>query len=394
MIGLVAKRKPTVKIADEQNRYGILISARNEETVIPHLIKSITRQKFPQENLTIFVVADNCTDHTATCALSAGAIVYTRQSTTQIGKGYALDFLIKQIENDYKLDTFKGFFIFDADNLLDEHYIAEMNKLINTGYPILTSYRNSKNYGSNWISAGYALWFLREAKFLNGVRMWLGTGCAISGTGFFVSTKIIQENGGWPFHLLTEDIEFSVYSAIKGNRIGYCETAIFYDEQPETFAQSWKQRMRWTKGFYQVFGKHGLSLIKSMLLERNFFAFDMFMTVLPGMVITAVTMSLNVLIILIGYSSGVDVFPVLRLFVSSLITFYLLLFTVGLVTTTTEWHRIHCPKWLKVLYLFTFPIFMMTYMPIAIVAMFVKVQWKPISHTSTKTLTEIRNITT
>ena len=57
-------------------------------------------------------------------------------------------------------------FVFDADNLLDENFISEMNKTFSQGYKIITSYRNSKNYDANWISAGYSLWFLRESQFL------------------------------------------------------------------------------------------------------------------------------------------------------------------------------------------------------------------------------------
>lgn len=54
--------------------------------------------------------------------------------------------------------------VFDADNLLSEDYISRMNETFSDGYRIITSYRNSKNYGDNWISAGYALWFLRRGK--------------------------------------------------------------------------------------------------------------------------------------------------------------------------------------------------------------------------------------
>ena len=355
------------------------------------MIDSIKNQSYDKDKLTIFVVADNCTDNTATIALSAGAVAFKRKNTTHIGKGYALDFLIKQIDADYGLETFTGFFVFDADNLLDENYIAEMNNLISQGYSILTSYRNSKNYATNWISAGYSLWFLREARFLNGSRMSLKTGCAISGTGFFLATSVLRENQGWPFHLLTEDIEFSVDQAIRGNTIGYCSTAIFYDEQPETFSQSWKQRMRWTKGFYQVFGKYGLPLTKAIIFKRNFQAYDMLMTVFPGMIITSLSMTVNLLVVVVGYLLGIEVAPILSVFLLSLATFYTLLFTLGLVTVVSEWARIHCATKLKIVYLFTFPLFMLTYMPMAIPAMFSNVGWQPIRHTSTKTLSDVRN---
>ena len=36
-------------------------------------------------------------------------------------------------------------------------------------------------------------------------------------------------------------------------RIAYRPTAMLYDEQPITFRDSWNQRFRWAKGFYQVF---------------------------------------------------------------------------------------------------------------------------------------------
>ena len=49
-------------------KYGILISARNESLVIGNLINSLKKQTYDSEYLTIFVVADNCTDNTAEIA--------------------------------------------------------------------------------------------------------------------------------------------------------------------------------------------------------------------------------------------------------------------------------------------------------------------------------------
>ena len=74
------------------------------------------------------------------------------------------------------------------------------------GNDAITSYRNTKNYGDNWISSGYGLWFLRESMYLNYARNKVGASAAISGTGFFFSNEVLKDIGGWPFHLLTEDI--------------------------------------------------------------------------------------------------------------------------------------------------------------------------------------------
>ena len=43
-----------------------------------------------------------------------------------------------------------------------------------------------------------------------------GTSCAVSGTGFLFSRAVLEETGPWPFHLLTEDIEFSIHEILQG----------------------------------------------------------------------------------------------------------------------------------------------------------------------------------
>jgi hypothetical protein len=66
------------------------------------------------------------------------------------------------------------------------------------------------------------------------------------------------------------------------------------------------------------------------------------------------------------------------------------LFFFGLVTLITEWKQIHCGAGKKVLYLFTFPLFMFTYLPIALVAIVKKTAWVPVRHTFVMNASEIR----
>lgn len=386
--------KPKTKTAKKLHRYAVIISARNESAVIGELIKSIKQQNYPAELVDIYVVADNCTDNTAEVSRNAGAIVYERFNQQYVGKGYALDYIFNIIHSSPKKDAYDGYFVFDADNLLDENYIAEMNKVFDSGYRVVTSYRNSKNYATNWISAGYSLWFLREAKYLNNARMQLGTSCAISGTGFLIHSDIIKENGGWKHHLLTEDIEFSIDSVIKGEIIGYCGAAKIYDEQPSSFEQSWNQRLRWSKGFYQVFGKYGAKLAKSVVKRRSFSCYDMLMTISPAMFVTIASVFTNLVFLMIGMfslSNNTAIIPTtLMAIASSFLNFYCILYFFGLLTTITEWNQIHCSAGKKIFYTFTFPIFIFTYIPIAIVALFKKVEWTPITHSVVKSIEEVR----
>lgn len=377
--------------AVREHKFAAVISARNERDVIGQLISSIKSQNYPKDKLDIFVIADNCTDDTAQVAREAGAIVYERFNKVQVGKGYALDWLFKIIDRDHKEAGYEGYMIFDADNILDVNYVAEMNKVFDNGYDILTSYRNSKNFDSNWISAAYSLWFLREARYLNNSRMQLGTSCAISGTGFLVGANVIEENGGWIHHLLTEDIEFTCDSVSKGMKIGYASKAVLYDEQPTKFSQSYTQRLRWAKGFYQVFANYGGKLLKGVL-KGSFSCLDMFMTVMPAMLLTLLSVLINVVAIPVAIAADAPETAILvQALIQTLVNFYGLFFILGLLTAITEWDQIHCVWYKKVLYLFTFPIFMLSYVPIAIIALFKKVEWKPIKHSVVRTLDEVRS---
>ncbi len=391
---LLNKTNKTLPVkSDKLNKFGVIICARNEEAVIGQLLESIKKQDYPAELIKIFLVADNCTDRTADVGREHGATVLERNNLQLVGKGYALDFLFEKLLAEK--DDCDAYIVFDADNLVDKNFVKEMNVNFNRGYVALTSYRNSKNYGTNWITAGYSLWFLREAKYLNNARMRLNTSCAISGTGFCLSRRIIEENGGWKYHLLTEDIEFSVDMAVRGEQIGYSAGSIVYDEQPETFKQSWNQRLRWAKGFYQVVGKYGKSLMKG-IFKGSFACYDMLMTVFPALIFTLLTGAVSIAQLVHGSfiladTTSVPVFLIHCVLpvASKISMLYMLMLMVGFITLATEWSVIRCEPWKKIFHLFTFPIFMITYIPIAVVAFFKKVEWTPITHKVTTTIDDI-----
>ena len=394
---LVTWRRGEVKLpeAKKNHRYAFFIAAHNEESVIANLVRSIKAQDYPSELIDTFVVADACTDNTAEEARRAGAIVYERNDLARKGKSWVLDYGFARVLEEYP-GKYEAFFVFDADNLLSPTYVTEMNKVFDQGYLVATSYRNSKNFDSSWISSAYALWFLREAKFLNNSRMLCGTGCAISGSGWMVSSRIIQGMNGWDFHTLTEDIQFSTFCAANGIRIAYAP-AEFYDEQPIDFKSSWTQRMRWTKGFYQVFFSYVGDLFRGVGKKR-FGSYDMLMTIAPGNILTLISAFVNTVYLVIGGLShgflatqnelSMAVGSLMMTFGSMYVTFFIL----AVITTISERKHIICRKerrWRIISNLFTFPLFMMTYIPICIAALFKKVEWVPTKHTVSISMDQI-----
>lgn len=375
---VLAKKPKPLPVPAALHRYAVLIAARNEERVIGELLESLRQQTYDMSLVTVFVVADNCTDGTAAVARQGGAVVYERCNRLHVGKGYALDFLLHHIEEDYS-GGFDGYFVFDADNILAADYIERMNETFSAGHPIVTSYRATKNYGENWISAGYGLWFLRESRYLNGARMRLGSSAAVGGTGFLFSQKMLDASGGWRFYLLTEDIEFSVYHILRGEKIAMCERAVLYDEQPTDFRQSCRQRLRWAKGYVQVFCKYGGALLRGAA-RGSWSCFDMSMAILPAFILTSACILANTALTALGLWQGESVWFALGSLLECMGSILGTLLVLGIITTATEWRHIHAETWQKLVYTLTFPLFMLTYLPISLAALFMKVEWKPIYH--------------
>lgn len=383
-------RKHQVVRSVPPRRYAVLISARNEEQVIAQLIDSIRKQDYPADMLSVFVVADNCTDNTAQVATNAGAVVWQRKNTRQVGKGYALNFLLSRIREEYEDDYFDGYFVFDADNLLAPDYVARMNEVFSPEHQIVTSYRNSKNYGDNWISAGYGLWFLRDAAFLNGPRSRLGLSAMVSGTGYIFSKEVMLSHNGWPFHSLSEDTEFTIDCILRGEKIGYCGEAELFDEQPTRLGQSIRQRMRWVRGNMLVLLRQGGRLAGSTGGKNGLSCLDLLLSMAPAIFLAIFGTAAGLLAAILELFSGGHVLPMLGAAAMSFIVPYLLLFAAGAITTATQWKRIHTSAWKKILYTLTFPLFMATYVPITILALFGRVEWKPIEHRAAMTMQELK----
>ncbi|MBO5253379.1 MAG: glycosyltransferase family 2 protein [Clostridia bacterium] len=386
-------KKPKTFPVGKLHRYGVLIAARNEETVIGQLIESVKTQTYPSELVEIFVVADNCTDGTADAARAAGASVFEREDKIRVGKGYALHDLLDYICKERGENAFDGFFVFDADNILDARFIEEMNKVFDAGYEVVTSYRNSKNFGDNWLSAGYGLFFLREATQLNRPRMMLNTSACVSGTGFLFSNAIAKRNHGWKHYLLTEDFEFTVDCVLHGQKVAYCESAVIYDEQPTQFGPSFLQRARWIRGYLQVFGRYGLQMLKKMFRDRDFSCFDMIMNNIPCLVLTCLTILSNaVMLLACAFSRAADMGQGLLSMATGILFASCTLWFVGGLTCVTQRRQIRASKGKMLLGVLVFPFFIFTFALSMLAAIFGRVEWKPIRHSVTLSAKELRGM--
>ncbi len=380
LITLIAllKQYPRYEKA-EPGVIALLVCAWNEEAVIGDLLDHIDRQDYPKDRLKTFVVADHCTDRTAELASKRGAIVYERKSGKVPGKGYALSFLMEKLKVDYP-EGFDGYLVIDADNLPGRDFVRKMNDAMCGGNDVVTGFRNSKNFGANWVSSAASLWLLGSSRFINHGRAVLGFSALVTGTGFLFSRRIAEELGGWNYVTLTEDMEFSADMMIRGIRIGYCGDAEFYDDQPETLSQTFFQRLRWTRGYFDVVRLRYPELFKG-ICRGEFSCFDLIMLTLPMVAGILVGTGLTTAFLILGAVCGAELWMLTwRTVLLLLARLYTDCLICGSLIVFSEWQRIRTTPAKKLMAILAFPVFLFSFVPIVFAAFFWKPDWVKITH--------------
>ena len=398
IIGLFSKK--TYPETEKKNRFGLIIPARNEESVVTGLIESIQKNNYPQDKLEIFVIAHNCSDNTAEAARKYGVHVYEYNNPEENTMGYAFRYLFSRIEEDFGTQNFDGFFLFNADNILDKDYFSKMNDAFEYygRECVITSYRNSKNFGANIISGLYGMYFTVGCRFESRGRTVTGCSTRVQGTGYLINSNIVKN--GWEYVSLAEDWEFTADQLIRDHSIRYCDAAVFYDEQPTSLHIMWRQRVRWARGHLLVFYSRFKDLLKKLFAKdtkHRVSVYDITAYILPTPLIYVILQILQIILLITAplidrstslYQIFIESTDFLRsngmLFVwlRYLLASYIVSAVGAIVIFIAERKRIkNVSLWHKILITLTWPVFLGIQCIMDVQAFFLRnLGWKPIPH--------------
>ena len=353
----------------------ILIPARDESKVINNIIDSIKKQTIKVNHSDIYVIVENELDETVNICKKNNINYFVRRKLNLKSKGYAL---MELIEDFYKRNnTYDLYFIFDADNTLDEYYLDEMLQMYNMGYDVVTGYRKSSNINSNVITSSSALIFSLINDLLNENKVARNRSITVSGTGYFISSDIIDNFKSFPFHLMTEDYELSMYLAMHNYATYYNKKAIFYDEQPTKLKVSIKQRIRWCYGYLCVRFKYRKELKKHL---ANKTALGEYIGIKPYVMFIFGTLFFYIYLIT-GLFIDFNKYLKIIIFSTGLIYTLLIIFTYVLLIIDKD---LGINKKLKIKTLLYNPIYLLTFLYCMIRAMFGNISWDKIEHTGIK----------
>jgi len=249
--------------------FAILTPAHNEEGTIDALLVSLSKLAYPQDQYSVYVVADNCTDHTAALVRATGwAHVYERFDQERRGKGYALSWLMQKLAEDHLV--YDAYIILDADSVVIPIFLQAMANELKTGVQALQAcytvlnITESPSTALRWI----ALTLVNHMRSLG--RNGLGGSSRLHGNGMCLTHDLLQRHP-WQAFSLTEDYEYYLTLIEHGERVRYMPETVVYTQMPTTFAQMRTQDIRWeASGGSWATWKVALRLLKAGLRYGDF----------------------------------------------------------------------------------------------------------------------------
>jgi cellulose synthase/poly-beta-1,6-N-acetylglucosamine synthase-like glycosyltransferase len=250
-------------IGDNRPRLAVLIPAHNEAAGIAETLRSLRPQLTPDDRL--LVVADNCTDDTAQIAASEAAEVLERSNLTHRGKGYALEFGVRHLQQSPP----EVLIIIDADCCMHPGGVQRLTlRARETGCPVqaLDLMQAPPDSGIRTRIAEFA-WLVKNwARPLGSHR--LGLPCQLMGTGMAFPWALIG-NASLANSELAEDMKLGIDLALAGHPTVFCVDALVTSRFPETAKAVDSQRTRWEHGHLGMIMREAPRLLVQALMRGN-----------------------------------------------------------------------------------------------------------------------------
>jgi len=299
--------------------YAVLVPAHNEAGTIHKTLNSINQQLSKNDRL--LVVADNCTDETADISRQYNAEVIERLDSKRKGKGYALDFGIRHLEQSPP----EIVIVVDADCLLEEGALQMLAYVADTkNRPTQATYMMKyKEPGLKQRISEFA-WqvknLVRPLGLLNA-----GLPCQLMGTGMAFPWQVIS-TANLATNDIVEDMKMGLEMAMAGHAPVFLPAAKVFSTFPESSEAELSQRKRWEHGHLNLIltSLPGMLLYSITNLSKNAFtmALDLMVPPLSLLILmTSLLLFVSGAVSIATDSSMALVYAVILFFIQVLATF-------------------------------------------------------------------------
>jgi cellulose synthase/poly-beta-1,6-N-acetylglucosamine synthase-like glycosyltransferase len=254
LAGTFASRRNAATALALPPKIAILMPAHNEAASIARFIEPLLPQL--GERVRLVVIADNCTDDTASIARAAGAMVIERHDATLRGKGHALAFGRDWLAQDPP----DVVVVLDADCELEGDSLSTLAETcVASGRPVQSCYllRSQPSDAAMVQISNFAFLIKNLVRQRGAAR--IGAPAILGGTGMAFPWALFKNAPLATSHLV-EDLVLGIDFARAGHAPLYLEDARTWSS-PAAKDATRTQRTRWEHGYVQTAAKVALPLV-------------------------------------------------------------------------------------------------------------------------------------
>jgi glycosyltransferase involved in cell wall biosynthesis len=267
----LSRRRTAPRASGTRLAFDVIVPAHNEESGVEATVRGLLSMDYPSSLFRVLVVADNCTDATASVARAAGATVLERHDLERRGKGYAL-------AHAFGVSRHEGFadavVVVDADTIVSPNLLSAFATRLEAGEEALQAHYGVRNVNESWRTRLMAVAFT----LFHGVRSLgrerLKLSCGLRGNGMAFRHTLLERVPHRSFSIV-EDVEYGIELGKAGVRVAYVGEAEVLGEMPGTEAASRSQRDRWEGGRRGLVRQHAGVLIRGAVARRDAVQLDL-----------------------------------------------------------------------------------------------------------------------
>jgi hypothetical protein len=251
--------RPTVP----KTRFAVVVPAHDEAAHIGKTLESLAGLDYPADLRRVTVVADNCTDRTASMVRSSGIRCLERTDPKLRGKGHALEYAFATV----LAEGVDAVVVVDADTRVAPNLLRAMDARLREGQRAVQSLYGVSNPEDGPLPALLAVGNAMENDLFRGKEA-LGLPVLLRGNGMCLSAGLLREHP-WQAHSVVEDTEYGLDLVRAGERVRFAPETRVDADAPGTLAQLKAQRVRWASGNSRLGKRLALTLLATGLRGRD-----------------------------------------------------------------------------------------------------------------------------
>ncbi len=233
-------RTTEITSARSQRRFCILIPAYRQDNVVEHTVLSILGQTYPQRLFDVTVISDHQNEMT-NMKLAQYPITLLTPNFAESSKAKSLQYAILNLP-EFKI--YDVAIILDADNIVDQDFLANMNDAYESAATkAIQAHKVSRNRDTAAARMGAIFEEINNAIFRKGhINVGLSASLAGSGTAFdfnWFKTNVMKTKTAG------EDKELEALLLRQQIYIDYFDNILVYGEKERTTTKLNEQRGRW-----------------------------------------------------------------------------------------------------------------------------------------------------